>query len=158
MKSIKYLEELSKITGINDSELAKLLGVSQGYVSNLRAGRRVMDDETCLAIARRLEINPMKIIGAACIDRAEKAGKSSLWEVFTQRTATTASVVLTVFLLLTFVTEPQTLAQNGSKIPLSANRFLKKFLHLLKLDKHWERTKEEIKHATAQRKLMQKTI
>lgn len=53
-----------------------------------------MDNEACLAVALKLGIDPIKIIMAADIDRAERAGQHSLWEVFSQRMATAASVAL----------------------------------------------------------------
>lgn len=97
MKSIKYLETLQKDKNLNVSELAALLGISQPSLSNLKAGRRIMENETCLAVALQLGIDPLKIIMAADIDRAERAGQHSLWEVFSKRTAATAaSVVLAV--------------------------------------------------------------
>lgn len=104
MKSVKYLERLQKQENLNDTELAKLLGVTQPSISNLKAGRRIMDDETCLAIAMKLGINPIEIVGAACIDRAEKTGQKSLWEVFMMRTATTASALLLAICVNLFLT------------------------------------------------------
>lgn len=117
MKSVKYLEKLQKKENLNDTELAKLLGITQPSISNLKAGRRVMDDETCLAIALKLGINPIEIVGAACIDRAEKTGQKSLWEVFMTRTATTASALLFAFFVNLFLT-PE--AANAATARLSA--------------------------------------
>lgn len=95
MKSVKYLEQLrSKLSKQSDAELAQVLGISRAAVSHYTTGRRVMDDEACLAVALALDINPMEVIGAACLDRAEKAGEKSLWEVFLNRTAMTTGAVL----------------------------------------------------------------
>ncbi len=107
MKSVKYLEKLQKKEKLNDTELAKLLGITQPSISNLKAGRRVMDDETCLAIALKLGINPLEVVGAACVDRAEKTGQKSLWEVFMSRMETTvASTILCAVFVTLFLTPP----------------------------------------------------
>ncbi|HEY0587486.1 MAG TPA: helix-turn-helix domain-containing protein [Pseudoduganella sp.] len=95
MKSVKYLEQLREQRGFKtDEELANLLGISRGAVSHYTNGRRIMDDETCIAVAMALDIHPMQVIGAACIDRAEKTGQKSLWEVFMNRGAAVAASVL----------------------------------------------------------------
>lgn len=104
MKSIKYLEKLQYEKRINDAETSRLLKVSKAAISQYKSETRIMDDETCLAIALQLEINPMEIIGAACIDRAEKSGQKSLWEVFMTRTQTAKSAGVAAALLLVFVT------------------------------------------------------
>lgn len=104
MKSAKYLQKLQEMRKINDTDLAKLLHLTQPAISNYKSGKRIMDDETCLAIALELGINPIEIVGAACIDRAEKTGQKSLWEVFMMRTATTASALLFAFFVNLFLT------------------------------------------------------
>jgi transcriptional regulator with XRE-family HTH domain len=105
MKSVKYLLRLQEEQGLNAAAAARLLGLTEAAVSHYRNGRRVMDDETCLAIAMHLNVNPMEIIGAACIDRAEKTGQKSLWEVFMSRTAATAAALaLTTSAVTLFLT------------------------------------------------------
>lgn len=106
MKSVKYLEEVkAKHSLVNDRQLALHLKKSTGTISQYMNGSRVMDDEMCLAVALDLGIDPLQIIGAACIDRAEKTGQKSLFEVFMMRAGQTASaalaLVLTVNLILT---------------------------------------------------------
>lgn len=95
MKSVKYIDmALQKGGHKNDFALSKKLGWGSGQISNYRSGQRVMDDEACLALALELNIDPLEIIGAACVDRAEKSGKKSLWEVFMSRTAAATATVL----------------------------------------------------------------
>ncbi|MFZ6776232.1 Cro/Cl family transcriptional regulator [Undibacterium sp. Ji83W] len=104
MRSVKFLEKLQYEKRMNDTEVAAYLKISKSAVSQYKSGNRIMDDETCLGIALGLGINPMEIVGAACIDRAEKTGQKSLWEVFMSRMAATASALLLCFsvnLLLT---------------------------------------------------------
>jgi hypothetical protein len=95
MKSVKYIDlAIAKLGLKNDFGLSKHMGWSTGSISMYRTGKRVMDDEACLALAMILDVNPIEIVGAACIDRAEKTGQKSLWEVFMSRTAATAASAL----------------------------------------------------------------
>jgi transcriptional regulator with XRE-family HTH domain len=96
MKSAKYLDDLKIAKGLaTDKDLAEALGVTKAAISQYRSGTRMMDNEMCLNIALQLGIDPMRIIMTADIDRAERAGQHSLWEVFSRKTtATAASVVL----------------------------------------------------------------
>lgn len=95
MKSTKYLDKmLEKHQLKNDAQMCKMMGWSSARISQYRTGKNIMDNETCGAIALALEIDPMQIIMAADLDRAEKTGQKSFWEVFTQRTTQAASVAL----------------------------------------------------------------
>jgi hypothetical protein len=107
MKSVKFIDQLKTQEGLkNDLAAAKFLGWTSGKISQYRTGTRVMDDEACLALALALNIDPLQVVGAACIDRAEKSGQSSLWEVFMSRTAATAASVLLATSVSLFLTVP----------------------------------------------------
>jgi hypothetical protein len=119
MKSVKYLEDVKAKFGLkNDRQLALHLNMGTNTISQYVHGKRVMDDESCIAVALQLGIHPMEIIGAACIDRAEKTGQKSLWEVFMTRTAATAASALvaagvTIFLTMPSPAEARNLANNA---------------------------------------------
>lgn len=87
MRSERYLDAVKERHGLaSDTALAEFLGVTQAGISHYRTGRRSMDNETCLRIAQALEMpDPMPVIMAADMDRAERAGQRSLWEVFSKR-------------------------------------------------------------------------
>jgi hypothetical protein len=89
MKSLKYLDALIEKEGFkNDRQLALHMGWASGTMPRYRAGISVMSEEQCLQVARELGMeNPLPIIAAAGIDRAEKTGQRSLWEVFTKATS-----------------------------------------------------------------------
>lgn len=107
MKSVKYLDmAIERLQLKNDFSLSKHMNWSRGIISMYRSGKRVMDDEACLAIALILDMNPMEIIGAACMDRAEKSGQSSLWEVFMSRTAAATASALIFGGVALFLTTP----------------------------------------------------
>ncbi|WP_070254904.1 helix-turn-helix domain-containing protein, partial [Janthinobacterium lividum] len=120
MKSVKYLADLqAKLGNPTQQQLAQILGITQGAVAHYVNGRRVMDDETCLAVAMALNIDPLLVVGAACIDRAEKTGQSSLWEVFMARTAATAASVLLVAGVNLFLT-PDSAQAAQIKAPIAS--------------------------------------
>lgn len=105
MKSTKYLQSVADKFGLTTkTAVAEKLGLSKQAVSNYLSETRVMDEETCLAVALALDINPVEVMMAAGIDRAEKTGQKSLWEVFSRRTATAASVALLASVVSLFVT------------------------------------------------------
>ncbi len=93
VKIEKYLDALMQEHGLKtDKQLAELLEVKPNTVSQWRAGTRTIENEKCLQIAQALDMaDPMPVIMAADMDRAERAGQRSLWEVFSKRMAVTAA-------------------------------------------------------------------
>ncbi|MGO4281230.1 Cro/Cl family transcriptional regulator [Cupriavidus sp. RAF20_2] len=93
MRIAKYLDAVIERHGLkNDTALAELLGLRQSAVSQYRTGKRFPDNEGCLRIAQALDMaDPMPIIMSADMDRAERAGQHSLWEVFSKRMPTHAA-------------------------------------------------------------------
>lgn len=97
MRIDKFLNDvMDKHHFKKDKELAEWLGVSPAAVSQYRAGTRSMDNEKSVKVALELNIDPMKVIMATDMDRAERAGQKSLWEVFSQRMAAVAASALLV--------------------------------------------------------------
>lgn len=94
MRSVEFLKRLQQEKGLNAAGVARLLNLTEGGISHYFKGKRVMNDETCLAVALELGIDPMQVLGAAFLDRAEQTGQKSLWEVFLNRTAMTTGAVL----------------------------------------------------------------
>jgi len=118
MQSVKYLDQvIQKLNLKNDFALTKHFGWSSGAMSQYRAGKRVMDDEACLAVAMALELDEhqtMRLLMAAGMDRAEKAGQQSLWSVFSQRMAATAASALLVAGVTLFLTPQNAEARTHS--------------------------------------------
>ena len=86
MKLDIYLNELIEKQGLkNDRALADYLGVGNNTISQWRTGTRSPDNEMCLRLAIELSEDPMRIMMAAGMDRAERTGQRSLWEVFSKR-------------------------------------------------------------------------
>jgi len=122
LKSTDYLDQLQVKKGLkNDVALCKLLNWSSGKISQYRSGKRIMDNEACVALALELEIDPLKIIMTCDMERARKTGQKSLWEVFTMRTAQQISAVLALCFVTSFLTPTPAEAANmrvseGSKL------------------------------------------
>jgi DNA-binding transcriptional regulator YdaS (Cro superfamily) len=89
MRITKYLDDLIQIKHFKrDKQLAEWLTVSPAAVAQYRSGARSMSNEQCVAMALELGVDPLKVIMASDMDRAERAGQKSLWEVFSRRMAT----------------------------------------------------------------------
>ncbi|WP_197335767.1 helix-turn-helix domain-containing protein [Ralstonia solanacearum] len=92
----KYFDQLRAQRGLtSDNQVGELLGVAGNAVTQYRKGDRKMDNEACLRLAQLLELeNPLPVIMAADMDRAERHGQRSLWEVFSTRMAGSATAAL----------------------------------------------------------------
>ena len=119
MRIEKYLDAVMTAKGFTqDKELAHWLRVTAPAISQYRKGVRTMSNEQCVAIALELKIDPLQVIMATDLDKAERAGQKSLWEVFSQRMATTAaSVILTVVAASTLLSPSDVNANNRSSNP-----------------------------------------
>lgn len=96
MRSARYLDQLRQAKGFtNDTELADFLGVKQNTISQYRHAKGFMSNEVCLKVAAGLDMDsPLSVIMAADMDRAEKTGQQSLWEVFLPRMAGVSAALL----------------------------------------------------------------
>ncbi|MGA3942258.1 Cro/Cl family transcriptional regulator [Ralstonia nicotianae] len=128
MRVEKYLDAVIERHGLkNDKALAEKMGLVHSAISHYRTGRRTMDNEVCLRVAQLLDMeNPLPIIMAADMDRAERAGQHSLWEVFSKRMA--ASNATAALLLVLVASATNFVAPSPAKAaPLShstAQRFI----------------------------------
>jgi transcriptional regulator with XRE-family HTH domain len=107
MRTEKFLDAVMTEKGFSqDRELAAWLKVTPPAISQYRKGVRTMDNEKCVAIALELGIDPLQVIMATDMDKAERAGQHSLWEVFSRRSSLAAAALL--FLLVNLFLTPAT--------------------------------------------------
>lgn len=136
MRIEKFLEDVMDVKHIRkDKDLAEWLGVTPSAVSQYRSGSRTLSNEQCVLIALELGIDPLKIIMATDLDKAERAGQKSLWEVFSQRTATTsasAALALAMGVVTLFMTP------TPSQAAKTLNSIQQHDLYYVKLSK-WQR-------------------
>lgn len=105
MKSAEYLDQVkTKLNLHTDKDLAEHFKVTKAAISQYKSGARIMENEMCLAVALELDIDPMRVIMAADMDRANRSGQHSLWTVFSQRMAATAASALLVAGVTLFLT------------------------------------------------------
>lgn len=116
MRIEKYLDQVMQKNGYKrDKQLAEWLGVTATAVCNYRSGDRSMDNEKCIKVALELDIDPMKVIMATDMDKADRSGQESLWKVFSQRMAATAASAVLAAGVTLFLTP-----QNAEAAPLQA--------------------------------------
>lgn len=109
MRTAKYLDDVMKARSLKrDKELAEWLEVTAAAIAQYRSGARTMDNEKCIKIALELSIDPLKVIMASDLDKAERSGQKSLWENFLMRTAQSVSAVLCLVLSVTLFLTPST--------------------------------------------------
>lgn len=104
MRTAKYLDEVMLKKGFKrDKQLAEWLEVTPAAIAQYRSGARTMDNEKCVKIALELNLEPLKIIMASDLDKADRAGQKSIWEVFISRTQTAKTAGVSAALALVFV-------------------------------------------------------
>lgn len=80
MNTIEYLDKVKAKRGISsDYALAKALGVGQSAIIGYRAGRTTINDDTALAIAQLLDLNPLEVIATANAERAKTPEMKARW-------------------------------------------------------------------------------
>jgi len=122
MRTSKFLDEIMSKKGFKrDKQLAEWLEITAAAVAQYRSGARTMDNEKCLKIALELDIEPMKVIMASDLDKAERAGQKSIWEVFMTRTQTIKSAGVSAALACVLVTNFLT-AQEAKAAPANGMR------------------------------------
>lgn len=121
MKSAQYLDQVKAKLGLHaDKELAEYFQVTKAAISQYKSGTRIMENEMCLAVALALEIDPLRVIMAADIDRAERSGQKSLWAVFSQRMGAVAASTVMAFGVTGFLTTGN--AEASTYAPYSASQ------------------------------------
>lgn len=81
MKSIEFLDAVRDRHGLtSDRKLAALLGIEQPRVSAVRNGRRRLDPEMAVAVAKALELPPEHVFAAVAAERAKRTEHRRIWE------------------------------------------------------------------------------
>ena len=132
MRIEKYLDQVMAKHGFKrDKQLAEWLGVTPVSVSNYRAGDRFMDNEKCVKIALELDMDPLKVIMATDMDKADRTGQKSLWSVFSERMAATAAAALLAAGVTLFLT-PGDANAASMRVPEGSNSVQYKLCEIAK--------------------------
>lgn len=79
-KSTEYLKEaLALIGGESDAQKAEVLGIQRSTLSKYLHEKRVMDNYSCVTVARILGIDPMLCICSAGFESEKSEEKKQFW-------------------------------------------------------------------------------
>lgn len=97
MNTIEYLDAVKAKRGISsDYALAKALGVGQSAIIGYRASRTTINDDTALAIAQILELNPLVVIATANAERAKTPEQRARWSSVMEKFSASFDALLSV--------------------------------------------------------------
>src|SRR5262245_59542613 len=81
MDSVQFLDAVRERHGLpSDRKLAEFLGVDQPRVVAYRKGRRKLDPDACLAVAKALELPAEHVFAAIQAERAKRTEHRRVWE------------------------------------------------------------------------------
>lgn len=79
MCSERYIQELSDRFSWSDYRIAKELMLARSTVSRHRSGKGQFTDETCLIVAKLLELEPLEVIARVNIARTDAESLREFW-------------------------------------------------------------------------------
>lgn len=107
MNSVQFLDAVRTKHGLDsDRKLAKFLGIDRSRMPNYRAGRRKLDPDAALAVAKALELPPEHVFAAVAAERAKRTEHRRIWERLA-KLAKTAHVLAIVGALGVSVVQPR---------------------------------------------------
>ncbi len=81
MRSVEFLDAVRARHGLtSDRKLAAFLELEQPRVASYRTGRRTLDPEACVAVARALELPPEHVFASVQAERAKRTDHRRIWE------------------------------------------------------------------------------
>lgn len=81
MDSVDFLDAVRARHNIpSDNKLAQFLGMTQGRVATYRTGRRKLDQDACVRIAKALELPPEHVFASIQAERAKRSEHRRIWE------------------------------------------------------------------------------
>ncbi|AOZ49034.1 hypothetical protein [Chromobacterium vaccinii] len=91
--SIEYLQDAIEKLGVeNDSKAAAALKISKQAICSYRSGERIMDDFTCIMVAKTLGIDGMEVIAAAQMEREKNEERREIWADFRKKFGVKAGI------------------------------------------------------------------
>jgi transcriptional regulator with XRE-family HTH domain len=99
MRTIDYLNAVQTRYGLtSDYQLAHKLGITRASASQLRNGKGFLGEDTAIFIAQLLDLPPARVIAHSNAERAERANKPSLLQMWlgvaAKYGATTAAAIV----------------------------------------------------------------
>lgn len=98
MELKNYIEAAEKKAG-SQTELAKMLGISAGYLRNAKAKKSGLPDALCIKMAELINENPLHIIAASGLVTEKDEERRKILESCFKKVASVASIALVTTML-----------------------------------------------------------
>jgi transcriptional regulator with XRE-family HTH domain len=81
VNSVQFLDEVRTKLGLDsDNKLARELGIERARISAYRTGRRKLDPDAAVAVAKALGLPPEHVFAAVAAERAKRTEHRKIWE------------------------------------------------------------------------------
>jgi plasmid maintenance system antidote protein VapI len=81
MDSIAFLDAVRQRHQLpSDNKLAQFLHIPQGRITSYRTGRRKLDPDACIKVAKALELPPEHVLASIAAERAKRTEHRRIWE------------------------------------------------------------------------------
>ena len=92
----KFIEEGAKKAG-NNKELAKILNQSETILSDVKAGKKGLNDAACIKLADFIGVNPLYVIAASNLVTEKDEEKRKIFESCFTRAASAIFALAAVY-------------------------------------------------------------
>ena len=84
MRTIDYLDAVkARFCLPSDYKLAEKLGLTRSHISKLRLDKSHLGDDTAIYVAKLLQIEPIKVVAHANIERSQRANDPERLQMWT---------------------------------------------------------------------------
>ena len=98
MQMKKFIEEAERKAG-KQTELARILGISDAYIRMVKTGKRGFADDICIKLADYIEADRLEVIAASNLVTEKDEEKRKLFESCFQKVASVAGVAIVISML-----------------------------------------------------------
>lgn len=131
MTPSEYLDACKAKIGVeSDYKLSKRLDCPNGYVAEMRSGKRGVPLEIAFKLAITLELDPATVVADLEAQREKNPKRRDFWAGFIRRAAVVAALVCTLGLSFSGISEGEAAALGGA-MAASAAYFLARQLRII---------------------------
>lgn len=98
MQMKKFIEEAERKAG-KQTELARILGISDAYIRMVKTGKRGFADDICIKLADYIGADRLEVIAASNLVTEKDEEKRKLFESCFQKVASVAAIAIVTFIL-----------------------------------------------------------
>lgn len=118
MQILEYIEKAEKKAG-KQIDLAKILGISDGYIRMVKAGKRGFSNEISIILADYIEADRLEVIAASSLVNEKDENKRKIFESCFRKVAGVAAAAV----LTSIVTLPSTSPANAQEISSDLQKY-----------------------------------